>query len=241
MNRNSAMIWYPRIKELGILTPETIFIKYDHRRLVSGMEYGVDISESLNLTVEGIKTAAEKIGYPIFLRTDLGSAKHSGPSAYFIDSMDDKKIRKVLFGLVEDQEMKFWLEKEGPLYLMIRKFIESDYSFTAFGGLPIAREWRFFADTNDVHCYHPYWPEDAIKDCVDGWQNLLKEHHVEPKNINGLKEIAVKAAKVCGGEWSVDFAMDKYGQWWLIDMATKQDSWHWQGCVEAKNVCAPSD
>jgi hypothetical protein len=45
-----------------------------------------------------------------------------------------------------------------------------------------------------------------------------------------LKEMAIKAATVCGGDCSVDFAMDNSGKWWLIDMAQAECSWHWPSC-----------
>jgi len=42
--------------------------------------------------------------------------------------------------------------------------------------------------------------------------------------------MAIEAAKVCDGRWSVDFARDRSGKWWLIDMALMAASWHWPGC-----------
>ena len=41
-----------------------------------------------------------------------------------------------------------------------------------------------------------------------------------------LKSMAEKVAKVLKGNWSVDFACDVSGAWWLIDMATALHSWH---------------
>jgi len=65
---------------------------------------------------------------------------------------------------IEDNEMKFWMSEEyPPAAFMVREFLDLDASFKAFGGLPIAREWRIFASPEKVICYHPYWPaEDAL-------------------------------------------------------------------------------
>jgi hypothetical protein len=45
------------------------------------------------------------------------------------------------------------------------------------------------------------------------------------------------AARACGGgRWSVDFCQDVHGKWWLPDMATAADSFHWPGCEFAGSV-----
>jgi len=118
---------------------------------------------------------------------------------------------------------------------MVREFLRLDASFTAFHGLPISREWRFFADGEKVRCFHPYWPVDVIKNNVgheewDTAENVLKDHHTIPDCFESLAEMAIMAAGCVGGDWSVDFAMDKSEKWWLIDMALAKDSWHWPGC-----------
>ena len=183
--------------------------------------------------IDDIAKACDKIGWPCFLRTDLGSAKHSGPSCYLLT--DKETIKKKLFTLAEDQEMKFWMQGPPPAVFMVRQFLDLDYSFVAFDGLPISREWRIFANPDGLICAHPYWPEHAIKGnfhgkTPKGWTKQLKGHHREPGCMPELISMAIRAAKVCDGEWSVDFAMDKAGKWWLIDMAVKDDSWHWPGC-----------
>ena len=46
---------------------------------------------------------------------------------------------------------------------LVREFLEIPAAFEAFGGLPIGREWRFFADQESVLCRHFYWPEAAFE------------------------------------------------------------------------------
>ena len=234
MNRNSALIWLPKIEALGLPTPKTIIVSYDHRFFAGGMEDGKDLSEPMKTLAGLIQEACERIGYPVFIRTDLGSAKHSGPSSYQINKFDE--IKGVLYRLIEDQEIKYWFE-ERPAAFLVREFLTLDASFTAFHGLPIAREWRFFADGEKVKCFHPYWPADVLKDHLGRkeWKKAkgtLADHHTIPGCIVALSEMAVMAAGCVGGDWSVDFAMDKNGKWWLIDCATARDSWHWPGCEE---------
>lgn len=231
MQTNSALEWLPLLYHAHKFPiPPTIFIKYDHLDLVSFLEDG-DTPKSLQGTVKGITDACEKIGYPCFFRTDRSSAKHSGPTAYKITGPED--VERCLLETVEDNEMKFFMSPdEMPLALMIRKFVELDATFVAFGGLPIAREWRFFADEDKVKCFHPYWPAEAFDHqnlTPENWADLCKMWK-EPSNLAELKTMAMEASEAVGGFNSVDFAQGKDGKWWLFDMAKAENSYHWSPC-----------
>ncbi len=234
MNRNSALIWLPKIEALGLPTPKTIMVSYDHNEFVAALECG-DYIDPKPIYAAVIK-ACEKIGWPCFVRTDLASAKHKGPCAYLADN--PASVPLVICRTVEDNEMKFWPynHHEPPEAFLVREFLILDYMFTAFHDLPIAREWRFFSDGKKVLCAHPYWPIEAFENWqinYRGWEKVLAEHHKKPLEFYYLSELAMKAARACGGEWSIDFAADCIGNWFLIDMATAQDSWHWPGCPNA--------
>ena len=143
MNRNSALIWLPKIEAAGLPTPKTIIVPYDHRFFVGGMENHIDLSVHMETLADLVKGACNRVGgCPVFIRTDLGSAKHFGSSAYQISNFEE--ITGVIYRLIEYQELKFWLEEEPPEALMVREFLHLDASFTAFNGLPVSREWRFF-------------------------------------------------------------------------------------------------
>jgi hypothetical protein len=205
-------------------------VPYDHNEFVAMLEgeKGINVKP----IYEAIKAACKQIGWPCFVRTDLASAKHQGPRAYLADN--PASVERVICRTVEDSEMKLWLDAEPPQVFLVREFLTLGSSFTAFHGLPIAREWRFFADGERVICAHPYWPLEAFKKQkieYKGWKTVLVDHHKRLIRFwNALRKMAIKAAGACGGEWSIDFAMDKAGKWFLIDMATAQDSWHWPGC-----------
>ena len=237
INKNSALIWLPKIEATGLPVPKTVTVPYEHEQIVTFLEGGGDKS-NLDSLRETIALACTEIGYPCFLRTDLASAKHMGPGWYLATGPED--LNRVILRTVEDNEKKFWFESMvkggGPQAFMVRQFLDLDHSFTAFRGLPISREWRMFAGPDGLICGHPYWPKESIEfwegtETPRDWESRLAEHHREPDNFKELTDMAVQAVKACGGgEWSVDFAMDKSGKWWLIDMALKEDSWHWPGC-----------
>lgn len=240
MNRNSAVIWMPVVEKSGFPYPKTIMIPYDHNlmvQLLDGPVANESARKAFGDLVSASSFARNSISSKCFIRTDLASAKHSGPSGYLV--AEEQDIPSRLMETIEDNEMKFWVDpKGGPTHIMVREFLDLDAPFTAFRGLPIAREWRLFAGENHVICFHPYWPEPALEEYVKGpanWRDLLADTHSIPDCINDLKKAAMFIAKRCVGRWSVDFAMDKSGQYWLIDCATMEDSWHWPGCEFSGN------
>lgn len=229
MNRNSALVWLPAIQSVGLPVPKTIIVPYIHHECLSIFD-GEPSAEFSRLS-DAVMAAAREIGFPVFIRTDLTSAKHSGPRAYKIE--EDGQNAPIAETL-EYTEMKTWLERDGAKAFLVREFLTLDAPFTAFGGLPIAREFRFFADGDKVQCWHNYWPAETIeghRPSREDWRDCLADLHREPAELEELSSMSVKAVKACGGgEWSVDFFRDVDGKWWLSDMATAADSFHWEGC-----------
>lgn len=231
MNRNSALIWLPKIVEAGISTPQTELVKYEHEAVREVFDGGEP--KAFDELLVMVRTACKKIGYPIFVRTDLSSAKHDGPKAYRINKEED--IPRAIYATLEDNEMKFWLEPEGSKAILVREWLELQSPFAAFNRHAIAYEWRFFANAERVICFHPYWPESSIEFYggakePDGWREALRTLHQIPENIEELKAVAVKAAGLYGTVASIDMAQDRNTRWWLTDMAIAEDSFHWPDC-----------
>ncbi len=238
MNQNSALIWLPAIQSAGLPTPRTIVVPYCHRDCIGIFDGpGAEDSavEAFRKVVTDVSAAVAEIGPPAFVRTDLSSAKHAGRSAW----LAHEEIAQTVHRLIEDNEMKFWLERDGPQAILVRQFLRLPAPFTGFNGLPISREWRYFADGDRVICQHPYWPHDAFEEwgpdetAPKNWRDLLTAMHEPPAGEEAqlLKEMAICAARSCGGAaWSVDFAQDGDGKWWLLDMARMECSWHWPDC-----------
>lgn len=234
---NSALYWLPRITEANLPVPISVIVEYDHQAILGGMEGSAEFPAA---TAEAVRAACDQIGYPCFLRTDLCSAKHDGPSSYRIDRPEDVLNR--ICRTAEDAEMKLWPFSR-PSAFLVRRFLALDAPFAAFYGLPIAREFRFFATPGRVHCVHPYWPPEAIAFFGEygsqlgphGWQeNLAEISQINDLDRESLGGLATKAAAACpdSDAWSVDFCRDTAGKWWLLDMARAEDSFHWDGCKE---------
>lgn len=242
-NPNSALYWYPRIEdtadELNASVPDTEFVRYDFLESVSLMEGQMPETLPWAEFVE----AVEAIGWPAFIRTDQKSVKHAGPGAYKATDPDDIPT---IVAVLTDHHVK---ANRHPAALMIREWVDVNAAFRAFDGLPIGRELRIFATPASAQCDHFYWPAEAIEDgrgeptTMDGedvidsdrWRSLLgKLSDIHRTTLETLCEDAVTAAQSLnsnpdipdGTAWSVDFAEDTDGQWWLIDAALAEDSWH---------------
>ena len=236
MNRNSSHIWLPGLEAAGLPTPRTIVIPYSHASIMPIFDGGE--CPAFDKLVDEVAFAVGEIGVPAFIRTDLGSAKHSGLKGVQIAdgtiAEGPQSVGWVLSRLLEDQEMKFWLEREGPTAILVREWLMLKANFTAFYGLPISNERRSFATPEKVLCQHPYWPADAFEDghepANENWRELLQAIHDEPVPEE-LSALAMKAAAAAGaGTWSVDMCQDVTGKYWVTDMAVASDSYHWAGC-----------
>ena len=112
--------------------------------------------------------------------------------------------------------------------LVFREFIEMDSGYTAFNGMPVNPERRYFIKDGKVQCRHVYWVEEAIqRPSVDNWRELSEKMNTETESeITLLTKYAEMVAKEFDGYWSLDFCRGKDGTFYLIDMALGERSWH---------------
>ena len=230
VDKNSMLIWYPKIKDLDIPQPKTeeyIFPEEDLKCMYDG---------KLKLGMKEIKETANKVNYPLFLRTDLSSAKHFWKNTCYVEKEGDleKHIMEVI-------EFNFCADMMGLNFkaLFFREYIPMDSRFTAFfGEMPVNPERRYFIKDGKTQCHHAYWTEDAIEggtkedNLPKNCKEIIKEINNETKEeIKLLSEYANQVIKVFPKDyWSIDFCKAKDGRWILIDMATGEDSWHDYTC-----------
>ena len=224
---DSFLFWYPKIRNLDIPQPKTETILLRKKQLNLLYE---GVPKALTRKVEKIIT--QKFKLPVFIRTDLASAKHSWEKSCFYDGTNPlwKHISEIVtFNLCADvMGLPFRA-------LVVREFIPMDSRFTAFrGNMPVNPERRYFINKGKVLCHHPYWIEDAIRlgaepGLVETWRirGLLQEVNRETtEEIRLLTGYAEELAEIFSGYWSVDFCKAKDRRWILIDMATGEKSWH---------------
>lgn len=209
--KSSLLNWFPVVEKLDIPIPEAVIVK-------------------VPTSPENIREKANKIGYPLFMKTDLIAGKHDWENTCFVES--EEYLDYNIANLIAESEVAD-MEAGTPLNaLVFRKYIELDSRFKAFLGMPVARERRYFIDKGKVLCHHPYWILHAIRFWFGtkepkNWKCLLKEINTETdQEISILSSYAQMVADVFKDDWAVDFAQAKMGTWYLIDMQRSEISWH---------------
>lgn len=221
MNKTSMNYWYPKIKHLDVPMPKTeIPVTKNIRDWWSLLDGEDPLSEDEK---QSIRDAATKVGgYPVFMRSDLCSGKHSFEQTCFIQNEEDV-IRHIWAIVDENCCCDCAMES-----IVIREYIPPAATFKAFLGLPIAMERRYFVRDGEVVCHHPYWIADAIRHPdKENWEELLERLNYETNyQIEWLTRYAEQIARELGGDWSIDFMLGMDGKWYMIDMATAMQSWH---------------
>lgn len=215
------LYWYPKIKNLDIPQPKTEWI------LLSQKEYRATFEGMPNSILEGVMNLIKnKFNLPVFIRTDLSSAKHYWKKTCYYDGSGG--LRQHLFELCEFNHCADML---GLLFeaIVVREYIQMDSKYTAFEGMPVNPERRYFIKNGKLLCHHSYWIKNAIRrPSVNNWEHLSDKMNLEtPKEIKLLTNYTQQVAMVIkDGFWSIDFCKAKDGRWILIDMAIGERSWH---------------
>jgi len=233
IDKNSMTYWCPLIRNLPIPQPKTIIVKlradyWDIMAVCDGDGAAIETQ------MDEIQEACDAIGTPLFLRTSHTSGKHSWNDTCYVS--DFSKIRQHISALVVDTAWK----EIGIEALVFREYIEMNSTFTAFRGkMPVNPERRYFIRDGKIQCHHPYWVEESIAESdkpfaaigksnlVPNWRELLAVLNTEtPEEVVLLSKYALVVADVLHGYWSVDFCMAKDENWYLIDCALGESSWH---------------
>lgn len=236
--------WYPNIKDMNIPQPKTVIIP---------LKKEIDLTEILLeheadfLTAKGVKNhidipavegACEKMGYPVFMRSDYTSHKHDWEGSCFVQKKEEiiPHIQNIIeFSLLADifGGIPFTA-------VVIREYIKMAQLFTAFNKMPVNPEWRFFVDKGQILCSHWYWTEAAIKNpSVKNWKALMsvsRKMSIDGGSLKKLESYAYFIAGYIGGSWSIDFCLGANGTWYLIDMAESVKSWHPGDCPNHERI-----
>ncbi len=227
MDKTSMLYWWPLVKDLGIPVPKTemILIKPEDAFAILDGDFS-----GLNKVWPTVQEKGKEIGFPLFMRTDLYSAKWSWKDTCFIET--EKDLNRNIFQLIDGGSA---FGDTPTNAIVLREYIPMDSLFTAFWGkMPVNHEFRYFIRNGEVLCSHWYWIAGAIRDNTDekDWQRLLEQGEKKPHDI--LNDYALKVASVLPEFWSVDFCLAKDGRWVLIDLAEGKKSWHPEDCKYAE-------
>lgn len=227
-DESSLLNWYPKIKD-KVPTPATKILKLTQAeyRNLHELPYGKPLKQKL---VDKITKITNEMDEPFFLRSDQASGKHEWKDTCYV--ADKTKIVQHITKLVEWHACADMLGVRFTA-LVFREYLPLQSLFTAFNGMPVAPEWRYFVRDGKVVCKHFYWEHDAIwnpsrKDWERLHQNMMNLSHIEETTLNNF---ATTFAENNPGYWSVDFALTRYEGWVLIDAARGEVSWHPAECI----------
>jgi len=236
VSKNSMLYWFPKLEEMGIPVPKT---EFTHIGLDTKNDmWAVDIDK------KEMKEAVEKVGgYPVFLRTDHISSKHE--MSMGSRATGDDELRHCAEHLVEKTMM---IMTVGLNVLAIREWIEINHYYRAFGfphardeyKTPIGFEMRYFIRDGEIECKHFYWVKGSIRRADrDNWKSLhdtTKRETLRQFEKDDVDSLVLKIAEEFKGYWSVDVAMDVDGNYYVIDMAEGEESYHKPECENAPDV-----
>lgn len=221
--RNCLSHWFPKIAAAGLPVPQTQIVR-TNLQLLAMLDGDLQPGEWGPLESR-MRAAVECVGsYPVFMRTGHTAGKHDWATTCYVRSHD--RLQPHVHALVDfsgchDLPTDVWV---------FRRLIHTRPLFHAFRGMPITREFRFFADAErGVHHVQPYWPAHAIEGhCRESWKEKLAAASIlTDVERDTLSALAVRAAQAVGGDWSIDFLQDESGEWWLTDMALTATSYRW--------------
>lgn len=230
VSRSSMLYWWPIVEHISTLRkPKTILIPTDTTKcleFLDGKGWPIDMAD--------LEAACKEIGYPVFMRTDHYSGKHSWNETCFVEGPE--RLLPNLAMLIDETCMV-----DLPIdAIAIREYIPMATLFYAFHGrMPVNPEIRFFTRAGRIECFHWYWIPDAIKKsgapvldkmaneiCESEWRSILINAQRSP-GIGPNHECKIwEVAPLFPDYWSIDFCLSSSGEWVLIDMAEGEKSWH---------------
>lgn len=232
--KNASMIkWWDAVKFIDIPMPKTVIVKLteDEKAEILSIYHGNKLSDA---TLSKLEDEADKIGYPLFMRTDQTSCKHDWEDTCFIES--DAVLKYKLRRLMEENSTLGMIGLPVDA-IVFREYIPMATVFKAFHGMPVNPERRFFAKNGKIICNHAYWVEPAIRfrkgtEEPPDWKEKLAVINADLEGeelellIGQVKIISKSLTNELGGAWSIDFCKGADGVWYFIDTAPMEVSWH---------------
>ena len=227
---DSFLNYWPKIKGLSIPQPKSTIVPITEKEFKVSFD---GCPKSLTAKVQACIDKSFKL--PVFLRTDLSSAKHGWKNTCYYDG--SKELWEHLYNIMEFNHCADIMGLSFTA-IIIRQYIPMASGFKAFyGDMPVNPERRYFIKDGNVLCHHFYWIPEAIeqsykKPSIEKWREISDQLNYEGKEeIKVLSNYVSLVAEVMDGYWSVDFCKGKDGRWYLIDMATGERSWHPKDCL----------
>lgn len=235
--QSSMTYWFPKLRDLVGNVPETVKIGTEEREIDDGAP-ATDGTTTIQFpnVAEFAGAVSALDAPPAFLRSDQMSAKHRMAEGSKVVSVVPEEFESHLWQLWERNRMAWGVPKPECYYA--REWLDLYHEYSAFTGTPIAAELRFFIYENEVYSHGFYWPKDAIRQpSHEDWKTRHESvKEMAHRHSEGARELAEQVASAFDGYWSVDFALTDDREWFCIDMARGEASWHPEACTPPDGV-----
>ncbi len=232
MNKNCLSYWFPRLANIGVPVPRTEIV-YVHGDLTSLLD-GVEPAHWRDF-IGRLESAANRIGYPCFLRTGQTSGKHNWKDTCYVNERKD--LSNHVAALVEFSAMADFIGLPSDVWA-VRELLPVNRLVTLerYGDMPLVREFRGFIRDGKVQCVHNYWPRGSVLEGTQDRGDVI-DHAIqasttwteaEEKIVRALL-LHIAIAGDFSGYWSVD-VLDTERGWYVTDMALGEQSFHWTEC-----------
>jgi hypothetical protein len=228
--------WYPLLEQSGLKQPKSHIIRPCVMSLLHHIALDVETMKEpyqrdLEFLLrswcgEWLDQATKALGdQPLFFKLDTYSDKHNLKKT-FVETRSD------LYERILDSFYNAALNgvASSPVSLVFREPLNlKGLALLEDSTLPICVERRAFWKDGKIEKIIPYWPAEAFH--ADGGEledikaYLSELDAVAHEAILPEVEKAGKALEALHPNWSIDFALDADGQWWLIDCAPAEMSW----------------
>jgi len=244
MRNNCISFWFPILRNSGVSVPKTVIIDMDKvdKNFVKGKKSAIYGNELKQEHIDSffkfkiiLEKMANKIKYPLFLRTGHTSNKYDWIDSCYVSSKS--KLMKNAQNIAEFS-MRANYKAGIPINVWaVREIIPTKPVFTAFNQMPIVTEMRYFFNNGKIVCYHPIWFKESFSffkkspyKVPDIDEKLKKLYVIRNIEYDKLKVLTEKVAKCFKGYWSIDWLRSRNGTWYAIDMAKGEDSYHYPDC-----------
>lgn len=240
-DQNNISFWYPKIKDCGLLVPETFIITAPEDIVLSFSMEG-NMQENIDkvyqwVKVEVLPVLPENLRGLVFMKNGTFSNKFDfGTCAIRANGLE------IARNLIEINYVSMMFETGGNTEVAFRERISYDPEKTPciYHGMPLRNEYRIFFnfDTKKALYGVNYWDwdychDDISRDFTDKiiyetvYPDIQKRFEANKDNVMMIVEEKMRNVEGLAGIWSVDILEDEEHSLWLIDMAVGCCSAYW--------------
>lgn len=242
-NPNNISYWYPRIKNCGIPTPETLIFEVPDE--VARAYFMDKPNECMNTILKFV----EDVLIPGIPNTmwDLFIKNGSFSNKYDFSTCHCRRHKfEIARNIIEQNYMAEMVGAGGLSEIAVREFIGS-YRYVhenipcIYNGMPLRPEFRVFYDFDSKSVLYSvnYWDYDycheeicknktdqiIFDNCRKQLESFFETHKNKVEQL--INESSINSADLTG-QWSIDIMYDaENDKYWLIDMAVAQASAYW--------------